>query len=385
MRVYLLVLVISAAISFVLTPMVRKLGLKAAHAQMLRDRDVHTTPMPRLGGIAMLLAVAGGLLLASKIPFTTGIFMQNQLWVGIFSALGIILLMGVMDDLKDLPWWVKLSGQIAAGLVVAINGVRIQAMPVGWIHITESWLQIGLTVLLIVATMNAFNFVDGLDGLATGMTVIGGSAFFIYTYLLTRTISEYDFSNISTLLMAVLIGACLGFLPHNFYPAKIFMGEVGSSLLGFMMAIAAILVTADVGALDGFRFRNVPAYMPILLPISVMLIPLLDMFITVLRRTAKGVSPFSADKGHLHHKLIDGGYNHPQAVMVLYAWSAVVSFGAVALNFIPWQVWLPIWFVLIVACVLITVGPWLNKRRRFYKLRKRRNELARRRLEGEKR
>ncbi|MFC0582583.1 MraY family glycosyltransferase [Micrococcoides hystricis] len=371
----------SAAISFVLTPMLRRVGLKFAHRQVVRSRDIHTNIMPRLGGVAMLLAVSAGLALASKIPFTTGIFTQERLWMGIFAALAIILVMGVLDDLFDLPWWVKILGQIGASLVVALNGIRIQAMPVGWIHITDYWMQILLTVILIVGTMNAFNFVDGLDGLATGMTVIGGSAFFVYTYLLTRSINEYDFSNVATLLMAVLIGAAAGFLPHNFYPARIFMGEVGSTLLGFTMAIAAILVTADVGALDGFRFRNVPAYMPILLPISVMLVPIIDMLVTVTRRTARGVSPFSADRGHLHHKLIDGGYNHPQAVWVLYAWSAVVAFGAVALNFIPWTTWVPIWAVLIAGCILLTIGPWLQKRYRLAKVRRRRKLLQRQRAE----
>ena len=379
MRVYLLVLIISGAISFVLTPLMRRIGQQVAHRQEVRARDVHTTVMPRLGGVAMLLAICAGLALASKIPFTTGIFTQQTLWFGIFSALTVILVMGVLDDLFDLPWWVKLLGKIGAALMVAMNGISIQALPVGWIHITQPWLQVLLTVVLIVGTMNAFNFVDGLDGLATGMTVLGGSAFFIYTYLLTRSINEYDFSNVATLLMAVLIGAAAGFLPHNLYPARIFMGEVGSTLLGFIMAIAAILVTADVGALDGFRFRNVPAYMPIVLPISVMLVPIIDMLVTVTRRTARGVSPFSADRGHLHHKLIDGGYNHPQAVWVLYAWSAVVAYGAVLLNFVDWRIWTPIWSLLILLCVLLTIGPWIGKRYRLAKLRARRRKLAKER------
>ena len=163
----------------------------------------------------------------------------------------------------------------------------------------------------------------------------------------------------------MLAGACLGFLPHNFHPARIIMGDTGAMLLGLVMAAGAVAVTSDVGQLsEGWRFRNVPAYMPILLPLAVTLLPLLDLALAVIRRTARGASPFSPDRGHLHHKLVDGGYSHPQAVLLLYLWSALFSFGAVSFSFLPW------WFVSLVmlgtlgAATVLTLSPWLRRRAR---------------------
>jgi len=204
-----------------------------------------------------------------------------------------------------------------------------------------------------------------LDGLAAGVAALGGSAFFIYSYLLTLSINEFDASNLVTLLMAVLVGACLGFLPHNFHPSKILMGDTGAMLLGLVMAAAALAVTSDLGQMsDGFRFRNIPAYMPVLLPLAVTLLPLLDLLLAVVRRTARGASPFSPDRGHLHHKLIDGGYSHPQAVLLLYLWSFLFAYGAVSFNFLPWWLVSAAMLLSLGGATLLTLGPWLRRRAR---------------------
>jgi UDP-GlcNAc:undecaprenyl-phosphate GlcNAc-1-phosphate transferase len=374
MKVYLAVVAITALISFALTPMARMLGVRARVYTPTRKRDMHREPIPKLGGAAMAIAVIVVMGAASIVPFLAGIYQAPML--GILVAILVVLVMGVADDLWDLHWVIKLAGQCIAAGVVAAAGIRVEAMPVGWIHVDNEIAQILITIFVIVLTINAFNFIDGLDGLAAGVAVIGGSAFFIYSYILTRTINAYDYSNLSTLLTALLIGACLGFLPFNFHPARIFMGEVGAQLIGLLLATAAVAVTADLGALEGFRFRNVPAYMPIILPLAVMLLPLLDLLLAVLRRTARRSSPFTADRGHIHHKLVDGGYTHRQAVLLLYLWSFVVSYGAVSLTYFPATLVISITVVAMALLVLLTLRPWIVRRAYYRKLNKLREAKA---------
>ncbi|MDN6148604.1 MAG: undecaprenyl/decaprenyl-phosphate alpha-N-acetylglucosaminyl 1-phosphate transferase [Yaniella sp.] len=366
MKVYLAVVAITALLSFALTPVARMLGVRGRVYTPSRKRDMHREPIPKLGGAAMAIAVVIAMGLSSLVPFLSGIYQAPIR--GILGAILIILIMGVADDLWDLHWIVKFAGQVVAAGIVAAAGIRVEAMPVGWIHVDNEIAQILITIFVIVLTINAFNFIDGLDGLAAGVAVIGGSAFFLYSYVLTRTINAYDYSNLSTLLTALLIGACIGFLPFNFHPAKIFMGEVGAQLIGLLMATAAVAVTADLGALEGFRFRNVPAYMPILLPLAVMLLPLLDLVMAVLRRTARRSSPFTADRGHIHHKLVDGGYTHRQAVLLLYLWTFVIGYGAVSLTYFSAEVVFAIVAIAMALLVLLTLRPWIIRRAYYRKL-----------------
>ena len=366
MMVYLAVVAITALLSFALTPVARMLGVRGRVYTPTRKRDMHREPIPKLGGAAMAISVVIVMGLGSLVPFLAGIYQAPM--VGILIAIMILLIMGVADDLWDLHWLIKFAGQVLAAGVVAAAGIRVEAMPVGWIHVENEIAQILITIFVIVLTINAFNFIDGLDGLAAGVAVIGGSAFFFYSYLLTRTINAYDYSNLSTLLTALLIGACIGFLPFNFNPARIFMGEVGAQLIGLLMATAAVAVTADLGALEGFRFRNIPAYMPILLPLAVMLLPLLDLVMAVLRRTARRSSPFTADRGHIHHKLVDGGYTHRQAVLLLYLWTFVVGYGAVSLTYFHSVVVISVSAIAMGLLVLLTLRPWIIRRAYYRKL-----------------
>lgn len=363
MRAYLVLVVVTALACGALTPLMRRIGLRARVFTPVRQRDMHRRPIPKLGGVAMAAAVLVGLAVGGTVPFLQGIYADDDAMVGLLVAVAAVLVVGIADDLWDLRWWVKMAGQVCAGLAVALGGIRIEAMPVGWIPVGSEAMQIALTVFAVVLTMNALNFVDGLDGLAAGVALIGGSAFFVYSYLLTRTINQFDYANLATLLMALLVGACLGFLPFNRFPARIFMGEVGAMLLGLLMAAAAVAVTADVKALDGMRFRNVPAYMPILLPIAVLALPLLDLALAVVRRTARGASPFSADRGHLHHKLVDGGYTHAQAVWLLWLWAFLVAWGAVSLNFVDDMIVLPVLGLALLGAGYLTLRTPVRRRR----------------------
>ncbi|GAB3189953.1 MraY family glycosyltransferase [Nesterenkonia suensis] len=360
---FLIVLTLSAMVTYAVTPLVRSVALTLGVYTPVRDRDMHRQTLPRWGGAGMFVGMVVGLAAAAAIPYLSGIFADLTPVRGVFAAMVLILAVGMADDAWDIHWFLKLIGQVGAGVLLVVHGVQLEVMPVGWLGVGDAPVQAALTVFLVVLTINAFNFIDGLDGLAAGVAAIGGSAFFIYSYLLTLSINEFDASNLVTLLMAVMVGACLGFLPHNFHPARIIMGDTGAMLLGLVMAAGAVAVTSDVGQLsEGWRFRNVPAYMPILLPLAVTLLPLLDLALAVIRRTARGASPFSPDRGHLHHKLVDGGYSHPQAVLLLYLWSGLFAFGAVSFNFLPW------WFVSLAmlgtlgAATVLTLGPWTRRR-----------------------
>jgi UDP-GlcNAc:undecaprenyl-phosphate GlcNAc-1-phosphate transferase len=355
-------LAVTFAVSASMTPLVRAVGMRTMADIPLRSRDMHAEHIPKLGGVAMIAAVFVGLAMASQAPFVSGIFTRPDTILGLVLALLVVLVIGVADDLFDLHWSIKMLGQFGTALLLALSGVRIEVLPVGWFQLEQPFWQVSVAVVVMVAMMNAINFVDGLDGLAAGIAAIGASAFFLYCYLLSRDVNQYDHSNLGALLMMLLLGSSLGFLVHNFNPAKIFMGETGAQMIGLMMAVAAISVTADIQALDHFRFRNVPAYMPILLPLAVILIPVIDMISAVIRRTARGTSPFSADRGHLHHKLVDGGYTHRGAVLLLYLWSAIVAFGTVSLNWLRADILLPLMAGALVVAAVITVSPWIRRR-----------------------
>ncbi|WP_026534991.1 MraY family glycosyltransferase [Arthrobacter sp. H14] len=361
MRNYILLMLMAAAVSYLCTPMARSLAQRMRVFTPIRARDVHSEPVPRLGGMAIFLAIGLALLVASQMSFLRGIFEGSQAIWGILAGAAIVTVVGIADDVWDLHWMLKLAGQILAAFTVAWLGVRIVVLPIGELMVESIPLQYVVTIFLIVLTMNAINFVDGLDGLAAGVAVIGGVAFFVTTYWVTRFSFPTDYSNLATLIMAALIGACVGFLPHNFFPAKIFMGDAGSMLIGLLLASSAIAATTQIGGDMFNRVNGFPAFMPILLPFAVMLLPLLDLVLAVARRTARRRSPFSADRGHLHHKLIDAGYSHPKAVLMMYLWSAIIAFGVVAFAFFPWQWVLAIDAVVVVAAVTGTLHPWVGR------------------------
>jgi UDP-GlcNAc:undecaprenyl-phosphate GlcNAc-1-phosphate transferase len=223
-------------------------------------------------------------------------------------------------------------------------------------------VSIVLTAGLIVTTMNAFNFIDGLDGLAAGVAIIGGAAFFLTAYWVHRTAVLLDRSDLATLLTAIVVGSCLGFLPHNWFPAKIFMGDSGAMLIGLLMASAGIVSTGQITSGLYDRVNGIPTIIPILLPFAVLFLPLLDLCLAVVRRTALGRSPWSADRGHLHHKLLDIGYSHRGAVVLMYLWTCVLAFGGLAFVVYPWQIVLAVDLVAAAAMAVATAWPYLRQR-----------------------
>ncbi|WP_091232236.1 MraY family glycosyltransferase [Microbacterium sp. 3J1] len=375
MKQYLFTVILTAAITFALTWAVWRLSLRYKLYPAIRERDVHKTPTPRLGGVAIFLGIAAAIGVSAANPFFATMWTPPQTMWSILAASLLIAIIGVVDDLWDLDWMIKLGAQfLAAGIITVGGGLQILSLPFGDLIVFSSWLSITITMFAIVIVMNAVNFIDGLDGLVAGVCLIANGVFFAYSYILTRDTGASSYFNLASFLAAVLIGACLGFLPFNWSPAKLFMGDSGALVLGLLMATSAIAVTGQLepSALDLERLGRsqlLGAFIPILLPLLVVLLPLLDFGLAVLRRMNAGKSPFSPDRKHLHHRMLDLGHRDRDAVLIFYAWTAIISF-AVLLMYVgaredwPGQ-YLPgvaFGIVGIAACLVITLMP--SRRRR---------------------
>ena len=335
MREYLVTLLISAALCYLITPLVRTMAVRFGAVAGIRERDIHSTPTARWGGVAMWAAMALTFLIVSNLPLVgKSIGHEAQ---GIFLASTAIVLLGMADDRFELDALTKLAGQVFTAGILLLYGIQILWLPInGVITLPPSIGQL-LTVLIVLVVINAVNFIDGLDGLAAGVVAISGIAFFAFAYLLAV---DYGFSRAGapSLVTAVLIGICLGFLPHNLSPAKIFMGDSGSMLLGLLLSVAAITLTGQVDPNAISAEKLGPTLLPLLLPFAVLAIPFLDLVLAVSRRVKAGKSPFAPDNLHLHHRLLSAGNSTGQTILILYLWTATIAFPVTVLAFAPWWV-----------------------------------------------
>ncbi|MEU1263485.1 MraY family glycosyltransferase [Streptomyces cellulosae] len=361
MREYLLTLCITAAVTYLLTGPVRKFAIVAGAMPEIRARDVHREPTPRLGGIAMFFGLCAGLLVADHLTNLNTLFEKSNEPRALLSGAALIWLIGVLDDKFEIDALIKLGGQMIAAGVMVMQGLTILWLPipgVGSVALTQ-WQGTLLTVALVVITINAVNFVDGLDGLAAGMVCIAAAAFFLYAYRIWYSYG-IEAAAPATLFAAILMGMCLGFLPHNMHPARIFMGDSGSMLIGLVLAAGAISVTGQVDpdALKLFAgsekeavHQTVPVYIPLLLPLTIIAVPAADLILAIVRRTWRGQSPFAADRGHLHHRLLEIGHSHSRAVLIMYFWSALIAFGALAYSVNSASMW-----IVLSVVILSTIG-----------------------------
>jgi UDP-GlcNAc:undecaprenyl-phosphate GlcNAc-1-phosphate transferase len=276
----------------------------------------------------MLLGLLAGLILADQLPLLSNVFDDAQTVWALIEACGIIVLIGMIDDRFGLDAATKLAGQVLAAGVMAVQGINLIWLPVGGVVALDRYTSMALTVFVVVLTINAVNFVDGLDGLAAGIVGIAAIAFFSYSYQLSVS-QNFDRATLATLISALLVGVCAGFLPHNFFPARVFMGDTGSMLIGLLLAASTITLTGQVdpNAISGQNL--VPALLPLLLPLAVVAIPLIDLLLAVFRRMRAGRSPFAPDKQHLHHRLLEIGHSQRRAVFIMWMWAALVAFGTV--------------------------------------------------------
>ncbi len=301
-----LTLAAAALISLGATPLVKQLAQSVGAVDVPKDeRRMHKVPIPRMGGLAIFLGFLVSVLIF--VPIDTKV-------QGILLGAVVILILGVLDDILTLHAIPKFLVQLIAAGIVVLHGCRIDQI-FGWVM--PQWLSYLASVLWIVAMTNAVNFIDGLDGLAAGVSAISAGAMLVVALLLVPQGNAMT----SALLLAAVVGGCIGFIPYNFNPAKIFMGDTGSNFLGFILASISI-----------FGLFKTYAFISFAVPFLVLGLPIFDICFAVLRRLAKGQSPMHADRGHFHHRLIDMGFSQKQAVAIAYLLTAILGLAAVTLT-----------------------------------------------------
>ena len=362
MREYLTVFLVAAVVTYLLGVVAREIALRTGAVARVRDRDVHAVPIPYFGGVAMLGGLAAAYLVAHRLPFLS--LSDNQVFHDAkFVLIGgaMICLLGVLDDLFELDALTKLGGQVLAAGFLVINQVQFFAIQLpgrGQFSLDSTQAAL-ISVVVVVATVNAVNFVDGLDGLAAGVVGIGAVAFFAFAYKLADANDE-TLAISAALLCAALGGACAGFLPHNFFPARIFMGDSGSMLIGLVLAGSALSLTGQFATVDmtqgagGSQASLLPTLLPIILPISILVVPFADLVLAVIRRTRAGRSPFSPDKEHLHHRMLEIGHSHRRAVLIMWLWAGLIAFGGVLASLYASRLTTAVLAVWVVLTVVLT-------------------------------
>ena len=325
---YFLIGAIAALVTFATTPLVGMIARRRGWVYLPNDRTVHQTPLPDVGGLAMF----SGFLAAMATAWATGsfdtLFSSNSEPLGVVIAATIIFAVGFLDDVREISAPAKVAGTVLAGLALVQFGVVMFSFRLpfyeGPIILSED-LQPLVTVLWLLGITQAINLIDGLDGLAAGIVAIGAFAFFLYSQELTD-LGLLDVRNIGPLLAITAVGVCVGFLPHNFNPARIMMGDGGALLLGLLLAVSTSVVG---GRADSFSEEFVgQTYFflaPLAIPLLILGVPILDMVFAVIRRATGRKSLAVADKGHLHHRLMDLGHGHRRSVVILWTWTALLS------------------------------------------------------------
>ncbi|MBQ7092947.1 MAG: undecaprenyl/decaprenyl-phosphate alpha-N-acetylglucosaminyl 1-phosphate transferase [Clostridia bacterium] len=300
--------VTALAVAFGATPVVRILAKNVGAIDVPKDnRRMHKTPIPRMGGLAIFF----GFVVAVLLFFNMTIQMKSILMGAV-----VLVVLGVVDDIKPLPALFKLVVQIGAALIPVSQGVKVYSVAhpfISYDYIRLGMWSVPLTVIWIVGMINAVNFIDGLDGLAVGISSIASVSMLVVAALVSE--------GYVVIIMAALAGACIGFMPFNINPAKIFMGDTGSMFLGYILAVMSVQGL--------FKFYAIVTFA---VPFVVLGLPIIDTVFAIVRRLLKGQSPFTADRGHVHHRLVDLGFDQKQTVAILYALSAVLGLSAVVLT-----------------------------------------------------
>lgn len=360
MREYLLVAVIAAVVTYVTTPAIRWLGMRFGAVTPVRQRDVHSVPIPRLGGVAMLLGFAAAVLVASKLPYLKGLTNgANHQVVATLLGAAFITVVGAIDDFRELDPVTKFAGQLIAAGIIAFGGVQLAALPTGdATTILPQPILIVLTFVIVLGMTNAVNFADGLDGLAAGFVAIAAVAFFAWAYQVAHLFPDSSgrVFTASAFLAAATAGCCLGFLPHNFYPARLFMGDAGALLLGLLLSASTISFTGNLPP-NQVAQASAAFWVPVALPVAILALPVLDVILAVKRRGPKFWKP---DRSHLHHKMLDIGHSHRRAVLLLYLWSASVALGVLMFSYVKtgWAVSALVGLIAISALLTLWLPKW---------------------------
>jgi UDP-GlcNAc:undecaprenyl-phosphate GlcNAc-1-phosphate transferase len=327
---YSLVGGVGALTTFLATFFVRRLAPRIGALSLPGPRSVHGEPTPSLGGAAMFIGFLAAMAVASQLNQFREMFADSSEPLGLLLAAGVMFLTGAVDDLREVSPPAKVAGQVLSGSLLSLFGVTILFFRVPFASYQYIVLSPDLaplvTVLTVVLLANALNLIDGLDGLAAGIVIIAGTALFLYADRLFKA-GLLEGSNIGPLVAVIAVSVCVGFLPHNFSPARIFMGDAGAMFLGLLMAVTTITIGGRTA--DQFSGQTYFFFAPLVIPIVILAVPIVDTVFSFLRRLIRG-QPFSkADREHLHHRLMRLGHGPRRAVVILWLWTALLS--AVAL------------------------------------------------------
>lgn len=324
---YLLIGAVAAAVTFAITPLVARLGKARGWVVEPNERSVHTRPIPHVGGLAMLAGLLVALIVAVLLDDFDAIFADSSEPIGIVLAALVVFVTGLFDDLFDMAPPGKVTGVVLAGAVLSWFGATMLNFRVPFydvVILSADWIPLA-TVLWLLGMTQAINLIDGLDGLAAGIVAIGAGAFFLYANRLNQLELLSD-RNAGPLIAIIAAGVCVGFLPHNFNPARIFMGDSGAFLLGLLMAVSTSLVggRADPNT-QAFVGQTYFFFAPLVIPLLILGVPILDTIFAIVRRASKRQALDVADKGHLHHRLMNLGHGHRRSVLILWTWTALLS------------------------------------------------------------
>jgi UDP-GlcNAc:undecaprenyl-phosphate/decaprenyl-phosphate GlcNAc-1-phosphate transferase len=325
---FLLIGAVAAVVTFVTTPLVGAVARGRGWVYLPNDRTVHQSPLPDVGGLAMYLGFLAAMLTAWLVDAFDVLFASNSEPIGVLVAATIIYAVGFVDDVRGISPPAKVAGTVLAGLALVQFGVVMYAFRLpffdGPILLAQEWRPL-VTVLWLLGMTTAINLIDGLDGLAAGIVAIGAGAFFLYSQELIDS-DVLDVKNIGPLLAIIAVGVCIGFLPHNFNPARIMMGDGGALLLGLLLAVATSVVG---GRADSFSQEFIgQTYFflaPLAIPLLILGVPIFDLAFAIFRRATSRRSLSTADKGHLHHRLMDLGHGHRRSVVILWTWTLLLS------------------------------------------------------------
>lgn len=321
---YLIVLGVVVVTTLALTPVVRRLAFRIGAVVKPDERRVHARPTPTLGGIAMFGGLLAGMFVAWRMDAFSEVFSDTTEPLGVVVAAGAMILVGVIDDLREVSAPAKLAGIVVSASVLVISGIGLVVLRIpfqGTFLLSNDWSYL-LSVIWVVALANAINLIDGLDGLAAGIVAIASGTFFIYSMRLGDA-GVLQPGSLGPLLAIVVAGMCLGFLPHNFHPARIFMGDGGALLLGLMMAASTMVVGGQND--QPYSGQSFFFFAPMLIPLLILGVPVLDTLLAILRRATRRTGVATADKEHLHHRLVRLGHGHLRSVLILWAWTALLS------------------------------------------------------------
>ena len=318
------VVVAAALVTFLVTPLFHRLSFRVGAVQRPDERRVHTQPTALLGGAAILLGFLAGLVVAWRLSDFAPVFDASTVPLGVALAAIAMFTVGQVDDLREVSPPAKLAGTVLAASALSIAGVSILFFRIpfwGLLSLAPDMSAL-LTVLWVVGMTTAINYIDGLDGLAAGICAIGAAALLLYCERLAD-IGAVGPDNVGPIIAAGVLGACLGFLPHNFHPARIFMGDAGALLLGLLMAAATIAVGGNTDA--QFSGQTFFFFAPLFIPLVILGVPIFDAAFSILRRARRGTRVTVADKDHLHHRLMRLGHGQRRSVVILWTWTVLLS------------------------------------------------------------